>query len=101
MVLIQPPNEDPENTIDVDDIPPPSAIVEKPIIGTLIWEEVVRAGLAFAFVAVFAGTVVGGFLRTDTEHWSATSEFLQLILPAQTALLGSAVGFYFGTRQSR
>jgi hypothetical protein len=61
-------------------------------------EELVRAGLAFAFVVIFAATIGFAFTGVD-EHWASTKELVELLLPAETALLGSAVGFYFGTRQ--
>ncbi len=61
-------------------------------------EELVRAGLAFAFVVIFAATIGFAFARVD-ENWASTKELIELLLPAETALLGSAVGFYFGTRQ--
>ena len=36
------------------------------------------------------------FIRTGS--WKETKELLDLLLPAVIALLGSAVGFYFGTK---
>ena len=69
---------------------------------TLAAEAFVRASLAFVFVGLLAAILVWGFMRSDDSRkaWSQTKEFLDLILPAVTALLGSAVGFYFGTRKS-
>jgi len=29
-------------------------------------------------------------------HWIETKDLLQILLPAETALLGIVVGFYFG-----
>lgn len=31
------------------------------------------------------------------DHWERTKEMLQIILPALTGLIGSVVGFYFGS----
>jgi hypothetical protein len=64
-------------------------------------EATVRASLAYYFTWLFVATVVAGFVSSITGYgWASTKEFLQLILPAETALLGSAVGFCFGTRKS-
>lgn len=34
---------------------------------------------------------------TTAAQWSQTKELLQIILPAITGLLGSVIGFYFGS----
>jgi hypothetical protein len=34
------------------------------------------------------------------DHWSQTKEMLQTILPAVTGLIGSVIGFYFGSSLS-
>jgi hypothetical protein len=33
------------------------------------------------------------------QDWTQTMQWLQVILPVETVLLGSAVGFYFGHRR--
>jgi len=45
--------------------------------------------------------IVWGFAKTGAPEqvWMQTKELLELLLPAITALLGSAVGFYFGTQK--
>jgi Na+/H+-translocating membrane pyrophosphatase len=60
-----------------------------------------RAGLAIGFLAIFAVTVVAAILiaaLSSHEHVSDVNDLLHTLIPAETALLGSAVGFYFGTR---
>jgi hypothetical protein len=63
--------------------------------------EKTRAGLAWALFLTFAGTVLAVILvvafGSHARSQDAT-ELLKTLLPAETALLGSAVGFYFGTR---
>jgi hypothetical protein len=76
-----------------------SGVEEIPVTGRLVSEEIVRASLAFAFVILLGFTVGLAFLAVNGNHWANTKELLQLLLPAETALLGSAVGFYFGTRK--
>jgi hypothetical protein len=60
--------------------------------------EHTRTTLALIFAALFAVTLLlAGLGATWSENWENIAEFLQLALPAETALLGSAVGFYFGS----
>lgn len=62
----------------------------------------VRAGLAWAFTVIFAGTIVFAFLITTfagRQHAEESMSLFKTILPAETAVLGSAVGFYFGSRE--
>lgn len=63
-----------------------------------ISDQALRGSLAILFFALLAGTVFLSFFRTGTGGWSDTQKWLQLMLPAETALLGSATGFYFGGR---
>lgn len=62
-------------------------------------QEFVRAGLAFSFVALFALVIVFGFLKLGTKEWADAKDYLDILVPAVSALLGSATGFYFGTRR--
>ena len=62
-------------------------------------QEVVRSLLAFTFVIILVLTIVFAFQNVGGPNWANTKELLQLLLPAETALLGSAVGFYFGSRR--
>ena len=48
--------------------------------------------LALTIVLTFAGPLFG-------QPWAQTMQWLQVILPVETVLLGSAVGFYFGNRR--
>jgi len=61
-----------------------------------VGEEFIRALLAIIFAVAFAGAVGVSYLQL--QSWSDTKEWLQIVLPATTALLGAAIGFYFGTR---
>lgn len=62
--------------------------------------EWTRSSLAFAFVLIFALTIAFVMSKVGTRDWGETKELLQILLPAETALLGSALGFYFGTRSN-
>ena len=48
--------------------------------------------LALTIVLTFTGPLFG-------QNWAQIMEWLQVILPVETVLLGSAVGFYFGQRR--
>jgi len=63
--------------------------------------DVVRALLALVFAAFLLITILWGFRNAGgaEQAWKQTKELLELLLPAITALLGSAVGFYFGTQK--
>ena len=59
--------------------------------------ETVRGTIALSLVALFAATVlltvIGVLLGANWENLKGA---LELLLPAETALLGTAIGFYFG-----
>jgi hypothetical protein len=59
----------------------------------------VTVGLVVGFLALLADACVASFATKD--HWDQTKEMLQILLPALTGLLGSALGFYFGTKSSQ
>ncbi len=92
----EPPTEAvvPTEQINVPDLPatPPR---ERP------WtpEDTTRGWLAGGFLLVFAGTIVWACWSATGSHWNTAKELLQLLLPAETALLGGAVGFYFGAKK--
>jgi len=63
--------------------------------------EVTRGVLTIGLFAVFAVTIVVCLLIAawaDASRWETVKDLLQVLLPAETGLLGSASGFYFGTR---
>jgi hypothetical protein len=65
------------------------------------FEEVVRAGLALIFVVMLAATGGWAFIEihTSKDGWAHVKVLLDILVPAESALLGSAVGFYFGTKK--
>ena len=47
--------------------------------------------LALTIVLAYGSPIFG-------QNWAQIMQWLQVILPVETVLLGSAVGFYFGNR---
>jgi hypothetical protein len=59
----------------------------------------VRAALAFAFVVLLRAVIVIGFTKVESDSWSNVKEYLDALVPALSALLRSATGFYFASRR--
>ncbi len=99
---LDPPAESPEIVEEVLELPETEdggRVVEEGAGRRLIFQEAVRASLAFTFAGILVVTIVFAFLNVNSSSWTNTKELLQLLLPAEMALLGSAVGFYFGARR--
>ena len=64
----------------------------------------VRLLLAIGFSTLFAITIVVSLIlpflpgRDSAATWSTLKEVLSVLLPAETGLLGSVLGFYFGSK---
>jgi len=59
----------------------------------------VRQTVTFGLLAIFAWVIVWATIESKSwpNHWNQTKEMLQIILPAITGLMGSVIGFYFGS----
>jgi hypothetical protein len=66
--------------------------------GRLRVEAAARASLALFFTALLIVTVVLAFHHVGQKDWENAKDLVEILIPAETALLGSAVGFYFGSR---
>jgi hypothetical protein len=64
--------------------------------------DIVRTYTTFGFIFLFGLTVLAAFYVViwRGSEWLQTKELIQLMLPAETALIGSAVGFYFGSKSA-
>src|ERR1700753_3258323 len=82
--------------IESSDIKPVRRFRERRLLVELVKDEVVRATVALLLLALLTYIVIQAFSRANT--WTDTKQLLDQLLPAVTALLGSAVGFYFGTK---
>lgn len=71
-------------------------VKERSMLVEIVKEDVVRAAVAILLLALLSAVIGVALIRAKT--WDQTKELLDLILPALTALFGSAVGFYFGTK---
>ena len=59
--------------------------------------DAVRGVLALGLVAALL-VVVGFALYSTHGDYEETKDLLQILLPALTGLIGSALGFYFGSK---
>jgi hypothetical protein len=93
------PNGADEAHIDDPDLQPP--VHEEP---TRFFTDTVMPGLlGLVFSGFFLITIVWGFIlasNTDAHVWEQTRQLLDSLVPSVTALLGSVVGFYFGTQKA-
>lgn len=63
-------------------------------------QDFVRAGITGCFLLLILVLIVFGCIGAlhGVTAWTQTKELLQIFLPAITGLLGSSLGFYFGSR---
>ncbi|MEO8971131.1 MAG: hypothetical protein ABI406_05955 [Ktedonobacteraceae bacterium] len=69
----------------------------------LKFHDMVRSITNYSFLGIFALTVVASLYVViwRGSDWTNERDLLQLLLPAETALPGSAVGFYFGSQANK
>lgn len=75
----------------------------------LLSEEFARAGCGLSLILIFALTIAGAFwilfhleatqAAVGEQLWQHTKDLLEVLLPAETALLGAAIAFYFATKK--
>ena len=56
------------------------------------WTE--RGALAFLLLLLLGAVISFGFQKT--KDWSEAKEFINILLPAMTTFIGTALGYYFG-----
>ena len=92
-------NAGPGEPVEVLDVP--SIEEGRPREGSFSKERNVRAILALGFAGIFAITVLLTFISILMgADWTTLKGLLDVLLPAETALLGSAIGFYFGSEKA-
>lgn len=64
--------------------------------------DVVRTIITCSFIFIFGLTILASFAIVIwfNSNWASAKELVQLLLPAETALMGSAIGFYFGSQKA-
>lgn len=62
--------------------------------------DYVRLIVTVGLLLMFAWVIVWASVESASwkDHWAQTKEMLQIILPALTGLIGSVLGFYFGSK---
>ncbi len=61
--------------------------------------DYVRLIVTVGLLLMLAWIIVWASIESASwrDHWEQTKEMLQMILPAVTGLIGSVIGFYFGS----
>ncbi len=61
--------------------------------------DYVRLVISVGLLLILGFVVVWACVESASwkEHWEQTKEMLQIVLPALVGLIGSALGFYFGS----
>ena len=62
--------------------------------------DIVRATITFGLVITFVMSIAYAFYSTHGDY-EKTKDMLDKLLPALTGLIGSALGFYFGTKNNQ
>jgi hypothetical protein len=64
-----------------------------------LYKERTRTLLAATFCGAFVLTIAFSFAGAilGSRHWVPVRDWLQIMLPAETGLFGSALGFYFAS----
>jgi hypothetical protein len=83
--------------LHIDDIQPHPQLQER----RLLVQEHARLWIAVGLIGILALTILGAFIGAFSSNWTNVKDLLQLLLPAETALLGGALGFYFGSDKQR
>ena len=76
--------------------PPPAQLGKRRVV---VSEEWVRLTIALILLALLILTLFLANFRPD-KQWDHTKELLQIFVPVESGLLGSAVGFYFGSKKA-
>jgi hypothetical protein len=76
----------------------PSRLVPSPYDQPRQW-DLVRTIVTVGLLAMLGWVIVWASIESASwsNHWAQTKEMLLTILPAITGLLGSVIGFYFGS----
>jgi hypothetical protein len=82
---------------DVEDAPDPVTL--HPLNRRLLVQELVRAGLSLSLLLLLGLVVVLAFDKVGTKAWPDAKEFLDVVIPGFIGLLGTAMGFYLGSRR--
>jgi hypothetical protein len=87
-----------QEIVDLGEVGPPAPIGAQRV--RPAFEEWIRAGLALIFAAMLTATGGWAFVEIHSKDWEHVKSLLDILVPAESALLGSAVGFYFGTKKN-
>jgi hypothetical protein len=83
----------PVQTVEIEDIPGDPPTREFPV-------DRVRKHLAYGSIGLFGVAMVAGFVGAvwSEDVWERTKDFLLIVVPIITLLIGGAVAHYFDRR---
>jgi len=76
----------------------PAELASKPVDAK---REDARKVIAYVLLGILIGQLIffGGSVFGDAQTWERSQEFIQVTLAGTLGLLGSAIGFYFGSQR--
>jgi|GEM_PF-1384791 len=80
-------------------LPTPQPVLPKRYAPEAYHPDRIRAWLAFGLLVLLGLTIAFVAAQVARGYWEQTREFSEVIVTAEIALLGSAVGFYFAGRE--
>lgn len=81
-----------EGVLEIDGLRP------APVKLSLLVQVAIRGFLAVLFALLLSAIVLWAFVRVGNDQaWANTKELLNIVLPPVAGLLGTALGYYFGT----
>src|SRR6266853_590282 len=91
-----PPIGGPPSEISVSKVEPPRAVLQP---YRERQKDYVRLIVTVGLLLMLGWVIVWSCIEAASwpDHWDQTKEMLQAILPALTGLIGSVIGFYFGS----
>lgn len=90
---VGPPSVPATQEVEADDVTPPES---EPIEHK---REDARQAFTIVMLFIFAAQLAVGALAVFFGDWTNAEEYLKVTLPATIGILGSAIGFYFGSQR--
>ena len=89
----------PSPSVAVTSVPKPPLGAEDKVYSPERQRDRVRLVVAVGLLAILGYLVIFATMEAASypAHWTQTKEMLQILLPAVTGIIGTVIGFYFGS----